>query len=69
MGADARKEGSVNASLTPGQRVEWRSYCPRRCFAGTVVHVRKNTVQVRTTRRDGRTKMRYVKIKRLAQWR
>ena len=51
--------------LAPGQRVVWSSYWPRRSFSGTVVFVRKTTVQVRTVRRDGRTKMRYVKIARL----
>lgn len=55
----------MNTLLTPGQRVAWSSYWPWRYFEGTVVHVRKNTVQVRTQRADGRTKMRYVKIKRL----
>jgi hypothetical protein len=53
--------------LTPGQRVAWLSYWPRRSFVGTVVFVRKHTVQVRTRRVDGRTKMRYVKIARLRQ--
>jgi hypothetical protein len=55
----------MNAQFSPGQRVAWSSWLPRRFFVGTVVFVRKNTVQVRMMRRDGRTKMRYVKIKRL----
>ena len=49
-------------SLIPGQRVAWSSWLPRRCFVGTVVHVQKNTAQVRLC---GKRKMRYVKIKRL----
>ena len=59
----------MDRQLSPGQRVTWSSYWPYRNFAGTVVHVRKSTAQVRTKRADGRTKMRYVKIARLAQWR
>lgn len=51
--------------LAPGQRVAWSSFWPRRSFSGTVVFVRKNTAQIRTQRADGRTKMRFVKIKRL----
>jgi hypothetical protein len=38
-------------TLTPGQRVAWSSYWPRRSFRGAVVFVRKNTVQVRTKMR------------------
>lgn len=55
----------THPSLTPGQRAAWSSWWPRRSFVGTVVFVRRNTAQVRTKRRDGRTKMRYVKIARL----
>ena len=52
--------------IAPGQRVAWSSYWPYRTFVGTVVWVRKSTVQVRLC---GKRKMRYVKIARLAQWR
>ena len=47
--------------LTPGMRVAWSSWRPRRDFEGRVVSVGKRTAHVRL--HSGR--MRFVKLKRL----
>lgn len=53
----------MTTPLSPGARVAWSSWRPRRAFEGHVVSVGKRTAHVRLT---GTHKLRWVKLERLA---